>query len=381
MTTEYDDIRPYNDEEAAAALRRVAQHPVCAQISRYLFPELPESALGSILSGVTGVDDFQHKVMDQAVHRIVDTTTTAFTYAGTETLKNPEHAGCHLFLSDHRDIVLDPAITQIVLVECGLPTTEICVGDNLLSDPLVEDLIRSNRMVKVRRGISGRELYDALQKLSRYIRESVTTGRSSVWLAQRQGRTKDGRDFTEEALIKMLGMSAAEGEDFAATYKALRIVPLSISYELDSCDILKAREVLIKETGVPYVKKPGEDLHSIITGIRQPKGRVHLQFCEPLTDAEIDACAAAPRPQRHKMLCQLLDERILGGYRLWDTNYIAWDLLHPGAERFADRYSPESKAKFLAYTEHQLATVEPELDRTALRERFLGIYANPVRHD
>lgn len=375
MNPAFDDIRPYNDPEAVAALRRVAAHPVAAQISRYLFPELPETALSEILNGVTGVDDFQHKVMDPAVRRILATTTTAFSFAGAEDL--PE--GCHLYLSDHRDIVLDPAITQEVLVQCDLPTTEICVGDNLLSDPLVEDLIRSNRMVKVKRGISGRELYDALATLSTYIRESITTGRSSVWLAQRQGRTKDGRDGTEEALIKMLGMSGTA--DFAETYKALKIVPLSISYELEPCDILKARETLIRESGVKYVKQPGEDLHSILTGIRQPKGRVHLQFDKALTDAEIDAIAALPRPERARALCTLLDERIGAGYRLWDTNYIARDLLD-GTEAHAAHYTPETKARFLAYMEQQIASVRPEaqgLDPEALRESFLRIYAGPVK--
>lgn len=378
MTSAFDDIRPYNDAETVAALSRVARHPVCLPISRYLYPGEPETTLGELLLSVTGVDDFQHKVMDRAIHFIVEDTTTSYTYSGIETLQRPEYAGCHLFLSNHRDIVLDPAITQIALVDCGLPTTEICVGDNLLSEPIVEDMIRSNRMIKVRRGVSGHELYESLQLLSRYIHESITSGRSSVWLAQRQGRTKDGCDMTEEALIKMLGMSAEAGEDFAAFYKALRIVPLSISYEYDPCDILKAREVLIRDSGVPYEKKPGEDLNSIVTGIRQPKGRVHLQFNAPLTDAEIDACAAAPKPQRVHMLCQMLDERILGGYRLWDTNYIAWDLLNPGSERFQDRYTPEARERFIAYTAHQLESVEPALDRTGLRELFLGIYANPV---
>lgn len=373
MHPEFDDIRPYNDAEAVAALGRVADHPVAARISRYLFPELPESTLGSILRSVSGVDDFQHKVMDPAVRSILAKTTTAFSFAGMEDLPG----GCHLYLSDHRDIVLDPAITQEVLVQCDLPTTEICVGDNLLSDPLVEDLIRSNRMVKVKRGIGGRELYEALSVLSRYIRESVTTGRSSVWLAQRQGRTKNGIDGTEEALVKMLAMSA--GSDFAAGFKALHIVPLSISYEYEPCDLLKARETLIRETGIPYVKQPGEDLNSILTGIRQPKGRVHLQFNRPLTDAEIDEAAAAPRLERYRRLCDILDARISGGYRLWDTNFIAWDLLH-GGDAHADRYTADTKARFLAYMEQQLSCeAAAGLDPAALRDRFLRIYAGPVR--
>lgn len=377
MTTEFDDIRPFNDAEASVALAQVARHPMIPGISRFLFPDADPDTLGQILASAKGVDDFQTRVMDPAVRRILATTTTAFTTGGLEHLRADAPGTCHLYLSNHRDIVLDPAILQEVLFQNSLPTTEICVGDNLLSDPAVEVLIRANRMVKVTRGVQGRELYNALAKLSRYIRESIVTGRSSVWLAQRQGRTKDGRDATEEALIKMLGMSGSAA-DFAATYKELRMVPLSISYQYDSCDLLKACERLRRSSGIPYVKQPGEDLHSIVTGILQPKGKVHLQFCAPITDAEIDKAAERPKGERYQALCEFFNERILGGYRLWDTHFIGWDLLH-GQKRFAgEKYTPEAEAQFNAYLDHQLAQAPKELPREPLRELFLEIYANPV---
>ena len=377
MTTEFDDIRPFNDAEASAALAQVSRHPMIPGISRFLFPEAAPDTLSGILASVKGVDDFQKRVMDPAVRRILETSTTAFTAGGLERLLGEKPGTCHLYLSNHRDIVLDPAITQEVLFQNGLPTTEICVGDNLLSDPAVETLIRSNRMVKVTRGVQGRELYNALAKLSRYIRESISTCRSSVWLAQRQGRTKDGRDVTEEALIKMLGMSGSPA-DFAATYKELRMVPLSISYEYDSCDLLKACERLRRASGLPYVKQPGEDLNSIVTGILQPKGRVHLEIGEPLTEAEIEEAAARPKMERHQALCEIFNARILGGYRLWETHFIGWDLLH-GQKRFAgEKYSPEAEAHFRGYLDHQLAQAPKELPREPLRELFLEIYANPV---
>jgi len=376
MTTEFDDIRPFNDAEAAAALAGISAHPMMSSISKFLFPEADPGKLSGILATAKGVDDFQIRVMDPAVRRILETSTTAFTTGGIERLQ-AEGPGCrHLYLSNHRDIVLDPAFTQEVLFQNGLPTTEICVGDNLLSDPAVEALIRSNRMVKVTRGVQGRELYNALSKLSRYIRESVTTGRSSVWLAQRQGRTKDGRDTTEEALLKMLGMSG-DPADFAGAFKELRIVPLSISYQFESCDLLKAIERLRKRSGIPYVKQPGEDLNSIVTGILQPKGKVHLEFCAPLTDEEIETTAARPRPERYLGLCEVLNARILGSYRLWDTNYRAWDLLH-GEARFAAYYSPEEAARFDVYLAHQLGRAPKELPSETLRELFLEIYAHPV---
>ena len=370
---EFDNICPYNDEEAVAALSTVADHPAVRVLSGYFFPDQPPTFLRTALKRVRSVDEFQQLIMNQAVSWVIDNTIHNFSYSGISHVK--ALPGKFLAMSNHRDIILDPAITQQVFFRNGIPMTEICVGDNLIKQSrTVEKLLRSNRMITVIRGISARELYLSSQVLSRYIRSTITSGRSSVWLAQRQGRTKDGIDTTEQGLLKMLDMSG-EGS-FVDNFAALCILPMSISYELEPCDIRKAREILISRTQ-KYVKTKKEDLHSIVTGIRQQKGNVHLSFLPPLTREEIEEGARSGGNDRYQHIRHVVNRRIIGGYKLWKTNYIACDLLE-GDRRYADHYEAGDAERFQAYTEHKLEKVEKRLDRQALRDIFLRIYANPV---
>ena len=371
--SDFGDIRPYTDEEAVEALGRVSRHPMTPVISKYLFPDLPASTMSHMLRGIGSVDQFQNEIMYAVVEAVIAKTSAGVTWSGAEHLKSLGNKK-FLMISNHRDIVLDPALIQYMLKQEGLPTTEICVGSNLLGSQLVEDLMRSNRMIKVIRGVGVRELYHSSQLLSRYIRESIMSGRASIWIAQREGRTKDGFDATEQGLLKMLEMSGEES--FEENFKALDIVPLSISYEYESCDARKAREVLLRREG-PYVKKETEDLHSILTGIRQQKGHIHLEIGEPLRAEEIAAAAREDKNERYHLLRQVLDHRIIGGYKLWKTNYMAHDLLH-GDARYATKYTAADLAQFEKYIAHKLGKLERRLDQKALREIFLGIYAGPV---
>ena len=370
--TPYEDIAPYNDEEASAALAKVADHPNVPWISKYIFYNQPETYLRDILKSITSVDEFQRLVMSRAIEWVMEKSVHNFSYDGIAKLQAVQ--GKYVAMSNHRDIILDPAFTQIILHRNQMPLTEICVGDNLLKSKTIEGLIRSNRMIKVIRGISARELYLSSQLLSKYIREAVTTGKSSVWIAQRQGRTKDGVDITEQGLLKMLDMSGTK--DFVQNFLELNIVPLSISYEYEPCAILKAREILISRTQ-KYVKTSNEDLQSIMVGIKQWKGNVHLNFGDPLTEDEIREASFCDKNDRYQMIRHAVDVRVIGGYRLWNTNYIAYDLAN-GTSKFADRYTPEEVEAFKAYTEEQLDLVEPTLDRAELRDIFLRIYGNPV---
>ena len=229
-------------------------------------------------------------------------------------------------------------------------------------------------MIKVVRGISARELYISSQMLSKYIRLNITNQRSSIWLAQRQGRTKNGYDLTEQGLLKMLDMSG--GDDFQKNFEELNITPLSISYEYEPCDILKARELVISRDQ-KYVKAEGEDMNSIMVGIMQPKGNVHLQITEPLTAEEIAQAAACDKNERYQVIRQAIDNRVVAGYKLWKTNYVAYDILNQ-TDKYAQMYETADVEKFVAYMNRQLATVEPELDQEALKTTFLEIYANPV---
>ena len=371
--TPYEDIAPYTDEEAVAALKVVADHPNTPWVSKYIFSNQPETYLRDILKSIRSVDEFQKLVMSQAIEWVIEKSVHNFSYDGLAKLQAIN--GCYLAMSNHRDIILDPAFTQIILHRNQMPLTEICVGDNLLKSKTIEGLIRSNRMIKVIRGISARELYLSSQVLSKYIREAVTSGHSSVWIAQRQGRTKDGVDITEQGLLKMLDMSGTK--DFVQNFQELNIVPLSISYEYEPCDIYKAREMLISRTQ-KYVKTENEDLQSIMVGIKQWKGNVHLNFGDPLTEDEIREASFCDKNDRYQMIRHAVDVRVINGYKLWNTNYIAYDLANH-SYKYADRYTPEEVEAFTSYTEHQLDEVEPTLNRQDLRDIFLRIYGNPVK--
>ena len=369
--SKFESICPYTDEEAVEALSKVADNPLVIQVSGYFFPDKEPEFLKNLLKSVRSVDEFQILVMTKVVDWVIKHTAKEFTYDGVEHIDPSKK---FLAMSNHRDIILDPALTQLVLYDNKIPMTEIAVGDNLLTNPFIEYLIRSNRMIKVVRGISARELYLSSQLLSEYIRLNITTGKSSIWLAQRQGRTKDGADITEQGLLKMLDMSGQE--DFLSNFKSLNIIPMSISYEIEPCDVLKAREILISRTQ-KYVKADGEDLNSIITGIRQQKGNIHLHIGEQLTDEEIAEASLCDKNDRYQLIRHAVDLRVIDGYRLWKTNYIAYDLLNPG-DKYREHYSNEDVQEFIDYKERQLDTVEKTLDRAALNDIFLHIYANPV---
>lgn len=370
--TQFNDIAPFTDDEAAAALTRLSNHPNVPWISKFIFRDQPETYLRDILRSIHTVDDFQKKVMSFAIEWVIRNSVHNFSYDGLSKLEAIQ--GKYLAMSNHRDIILDPAFLQIILHRNNLPTTQICVGDNLLRHKSVELLIRSNRMIKVIRGISARELYLSSQHLSEYIRHTITSGESSVWIAQRQGRTKNGLDTTEQGLLKMFDMSGTK--DFVQNFLELNIVPLSISYEYEPCDILKAREVMISRRQ-KYVKTENEDLQSIMVGIRQPKGNVHLNFGDPLTEEEIRAAAGCDKNDRYQAIRQAVDRRIIKGYRLWKTNYLAYDLMN-GTRKYADRYSSDDEKAFKAYMQQQMQFAEPELDRAELSDIFLHIYGNPV---
>lgn len=369
--SEFEGISPYTDAEAAEALSKLAEFPLLPAISQKVFPNEEPDFLKKTLKSINTIDEFQVLVMQKFVRWVIETTAKNFSYDGITNI-NPDKK--FLALSNHRDIILDPAITQLVLHTNGIPMTEIAVGDNLITNQTIEWLIRSNRMIKVVRGISARELYLSSQLLSKYIRLNITENLSSIWLAQRQGRTKNGYDITEQGLLKMLDMSGQA--DFQTNFEELNIIPMSISYEIEPCDILKARELVISRKH-KYVKGKDEDWNSIMTGIMQPKGNIHLNIGTQLTSDEIAEAAKCDKNDRYQLIRHAVDLRVIDGYKLWKNNYVAYDLLNHSF-KYTDMYDISDIEKFVAYMEHQLDSVEKELNREDLRRIFLGIYANPV---
>lgn len=367
----YDDIRPYNDSEIPAAMQRIAASSAFPLLASWVFPDRPLEEVRQMVAELTNTWDFQRKVMYAVNQQVIDRTISHFSYQGVDQLR-PDRS--YLFVSNHRDIMLDASLVQYILVKHGLDTSEITFGANLMSPGVVTDIGKSNKMFRVERAGQGniKEFYQMSLHLSDYIRHVITEKHQSVWIAQRNGRTKDGDDRTDQGIIKMFGMSLPE--DKIRGLAELHIVPISISYEWESCDILKALE-LYESRHERYVKKPGEDLNSILTGIAQKKGRVNITFCPEISEAELRQFDACTNNEYHKKVAQLIDSRILSAYRLTPNNYIAHDLRY-GQRTYAAYYTEEERCAFVERL-MQLANydiAEPDV----LKDIFLSIYANPV---
>ena len=370
--TKFDDIRPYNDSEVHPALERIVANPLFSNVAQYLFPGQDENLFKQLLLSCNTKEDFQIKVMSQIVAKILHSTAKELTFSGLEHFEGGKK---HLIVSNHRDIVLDSAIIQLILFKHGVETTEIAVGDNLITSSFIEDITRSNKMIKVIRSSNPREVYTTSKVLSEYIRYNVSNQKSSIWIAQRNGRTKDGIDVTEQGLLKMFDMSGSG--DFVKDFSELSILPTSISYEFEPCDIQKAVEMYVSKRQ-KYVKAEGEDLKSILTGIMQPKGNIHIAFNAPVSLEEIQEASQLDKNEKFKAICTAMDKKIVAEYKLWGNNYIAYDMLN-GSNEYAQMYTAEQKAVFEGYMAKQLSAVKlPDVDMDELKEIFLSIYANPV---
>ena len=366
---DFDDIRPYYDEEIPAAMQRIVKSNFFGLLCTYVYPgHNPEEVRRMMLSFRT-IRDFQLEVMRCVNEQVIARSMTEFTYSGVEQL-DPQQK--YLFVSNHRDIMLDACLLQYVLYKNGHETSEITFGANLMSSPLVIDIGKANKMFRVERGGTLRDFYLSSRHLSDYIRFVLTEKVQSLWIAQRNGRTKDGNDQTDQGLIKMFCMS--EPNDKIRALAELNIIPVSVSYEWESCDILKALE-LYESRFSRYIKKPGEDLNSILTGITQPKGRVNFTFCPLITEQDLHQYDECTSNEYHRIVAQLIDRRINAAYQLTPNNYIAHDMRY-GRQQYRDRYTEAERQAFLDHMQKlsEFDISEPDV----LRDIFLGIYSNPV---
>jgi glycerol-3-phosphate O-acyltransferase len=373
MVNDFDDIRPYYEEEIPAAMQRLTDSDAFPLLASYVYPGVPLEEVRQRVRGFKTVREFQSDTMYKVNEQVIERSMTAFSGSGLEHLDPHKH---YLYVSNHRDIMLDASLLQYFLLKNGFDTSEITFGANLMTSPTVIDIGKSNKMFSVERpGGDIKAFYRASLHLSEYIRYVIKEKGQSVWIAQRNGRTKDGRDATDQGIIKMFCMS--EQRDKIKALAELNIVPIAVSYEWEPCDILKVLE-LYQSQYTRYVKKPGEDLNSILTGILQPKGRVHFELTEPLTAEELSAFESMTNNEYHKEVARLIDKKINKAYRLWPNNYIAHDLLY-GNTRYRSMYTDEDYNAFIAH----MAVVEryeDTCDIEQLKELFLGIYANPVEH-
>jgi hypothetical protein len=366
--TRFDDIHPYWDEEIPDTMRRITESRFFPALVSFVFPDENVASVKEKMLGFRTIYDFQSSIMSEVNRQIIARSITDLTYEGLEKL-NPEKK--YLFIGNHRDIVLDPCLLMYILYLNGHDTGEITFGSNLMQGELVIDIGKSNKMFRVERSGNPRDIYKNSVHLSEYIRYVITEKRESVWIAQRNGRTKDGVDRTDQGVIKMFGMSGPK--DRVEALSELNIVPVSVSYEWEPCDTLKTLEIYATGNGKPYVKRPGEDMNSILTGILQEKGRVHFQICEPLKRDELEAFKDMPHSQFHRSVAKLIDRRICGGYRLFPNAYIAHDIRYGKAE-YADRYTKEQYDAFL----NHMARLYDINANDVLKDIFLGIYCNPI---
>ena len=367
----FDDIRPYYEDEISAAMQRIANSDVFPLLASYVYPSETLEATRERIRSFKTVHEFQHDTMRRVNEQIIARSISEFSVSGLEHLNPDKH---YLFVSNHRDIMLDASLLQYYFVLNGFDTTEITFGANLMMHPVIIDVGKSNKMFKVARpGGDIKEFYQNSMHLSEYIRYTIKEKGQSVWIAQRNGRTKNGIDQTDQGIIKMFCMS--ESKDKMKALAELNIVPIAISYEWESCDILKALE-LYESQYTKYTKKPGEDLNSILTGILQPKGRVHIALCQPIRLAELSAFEEQTNNEYHKSVARLIDSRINTAYRLFPNNYIAHDILY-GNTRYQSMYTDEEYNLFIHHLK-ELDRYEDTCDMERLRDIFVGIYANPV---
>ena len=382
----FDDIRPCRDDEIKTELAKIcSDKSVLDGILRFRYPILSKWCglvlrpfvrryIKNYCDKINNIADFQDKVAAYMRH-MIDATTDGVTFKGFDKL-DPKRG--YLFISNHRDISLDPAFIDLALHDAGFDTVRIAIGDNLLSLPWVKDLVRVNKAFIVERALSMRQMLMSSKRLSDYMHFAIKEKNENIWIAQREGRAKDSNDRTQKSILQMMSMGG-EGS-IIDRLKQLHLVPLSISYEYDPCDFLKAKEFQQKRDNADWKKGPMDDLVSMQTGIFGYKGHVHYHAAPCLDDYLDSLDPDMPKQDIYNKVAAYMDEQIFKNYRLYPGNYVALDLLENSTAHQAE-YTAEDKAKFEKYMAGQLAKIDlPNKDEAYLKEKFLEMYANPVRN-
>lgn len=368
------DILPLKNEEVQPAINFLLKTKEFNTTLRYLFPEMDRKEVLKMLHSISSSIEFQQTVTAKAVDFIIERSMDASTVSGIENISKENK---HLFISNHRDIVLDSGLFNYHINKEGFETTELAIGDNLVTSKWLGCLFGLNKSFTVKRSVPLSQVLEYSLDLSRYIREAITLNRTSIWLAQREGRAKDGNDATQGGLLKMLSISD-EDLNFMNNFYALNIVPLSISYEYDPTDSLKTSQLLMIEQGEKYVKKKNEDLESIIAGVLGFKGNVHLFIGKMISKEQLEPISTIKRKnERLKALGILIDEQIILNYKLWGTNFIAYDLIN-NTDRFKSKYKAIEKKEFVSYMRKQISPLTGKTED--LMRLFLQQYSNPVNN-
>lgn len=366
----FENIRPYKDAEAVQAIHRLFNNQDFIKSLSFLKDQFDISELVKTALECKSILEFQMRFSGQVFNYFIQKSSTGIHYSGLENIK-PEKA--HLFIANHRDIVLDSSSLQNYFFENNLRGTKTAIGDNLVTNPVFVELARINNMLLVLRSSTIHDKIANLHLLSEYIHHSIFEENESVWIAQRSGRTKDGYDVTQQGLIKMLSM--ANRKDPLEALKAIQLTPVTISYEYESCDQLKAREMALSENG-DYVKKSGEDFKSIVQGVLGYKGEIRLHIGNPIIDEINQIDPSLNTNDQLFAVAKLVDQQIYADYHLFKTNYIAFDYQEQSQE-FSSLYSEQEKDNFLNYLKKQ--SVVEDVSEEKMLHYLLLIYSNPVR--
>ena len=367
--TKFDSIRPYYDAEVNEALQATIKHPMLKAMMNFAFPGIDDEVWKSQLRKTHSIRDFQCNFIYETIKKVLEKSSEGLSTSGFEKL---EKNTAYLFISNHRDIILDTSLLNTALFEHGLVMTASAIGDNLVKKDFLKTISKLNRNFTVQRGLSPRELLQSSKLMSEYIERLLLQENRSVWIAQREGRTKDGNDATNSGILKMLTM--ASGEKNVMDYcKELKIIPVSISYEYDPTDALKMPQLLAEANQEVYVKSENEDFQNILIGIMGQKKRIHIHIGDVL-DSELDTIKNefSNTNKQIQALTQVVDNSILQTYKLWPTNFIAYDVLN-NTNQFSKYYSENEKSLFERRLELKI-----DARNEQMVDSFLSMYANPV---
>lgn len=379
MKEEFNDIAPYDDSVFQQYMARLVKEPGFENAIRYVMPDADYNQIVAQLLQIKGKDEFQEKIMYGILQLLEAKTTSGVTDSGFD---NIDPDGSYLFITNHRDIVLDASFLGLAMIRRGWPAQQVALGDNLLIYEWIEDLVRLNKGIIVKRNLRLTKALEAAKQLSGYIHYCINEKHESVWIAQREGRAKDSNDVTQESVIKMLALSG-KGESLVERLMALNFLPTAISYEYDPNDYLKAREFLARRRDPEFKKSQRDDLFSMETGILQFKGHVHFTVGKCLTDRIKELEPLTDKVEIIRKVCAMIDNEIHKGYKIFPINYIAYDRVN-GTTEFANHYTPTDVAGFDAYLNGQLDKVDlPDItseEREFMLQSILTMYANPLRN-
>ena len=367
--SKFDAIRPFYDAEVNEAILPSINHPMMKALMNFTFPEMEDDVWKEQLKKTFSIRDFQCNFIYQSVQKVLEKTSEGLTTSGFEKL---EKNTSYLFISNHRDILLDTSMLNACLFEHKLVMTASAIGDNLVTKSFLKILSKLNRNFLVQRGLTPREMLESSKLLSEYMGQLLLRENRSVWIAQREGRTKDGNDATNPGVLKMIGMASDE-EELMNYFKKIKIVPVSISYEYDPTDALKMPQLLAEANQETYIKEKNEDFITLMSGIMGPKRRIHIHVGDILNQQLEDIKYEFDNSNKQiQALAQVIDDSILSTYKLWPTNYIAYDIVNQ-TNTYCHLYSENEKSLFERRLEMRIDHTNP----LAL-QGFLAMYANPV---